>query len=152
MRKWVEVGSSMEQVPNRDNRVRLVSDRDELGMPRVELHWSLHELEQRSYYRGRELVLQELDRILPRISSHRFDDPEQWPDHIHGTWHHAGTTRMHRDPKRGVVDANAKVHGIDNLFVASSSVFPTSGATAPTQSIVCLALRLADHLKPKLAG
>jgi choline dehydrogenase-like flavoprotein len=54
---------------------------------------------------------------------------------------------MHVDPKRGVVNANCQVHGISNLFVAGSSVFPTSGYTGPTLTIVALALRLADHLK-----
>lgn len=146
MRKWVEVGSSVEQVPRRDNRVALAGEKDELGMPRAELHWSFDELEKQAYYRGRELILEELDRLFPGLSNNRMDDPEQWPDHIIGTWHHAGTTRMHEDPKRGVVDADAKVHGVDNLFVASSSIFPTSGATAPTKTMVCLALRLSEHL------
>lgn len=147
MHRWVEVASSVEQAPRRENYVTLATAPDELGMPRIELHWSLDDLEGRTYYRGRELVLEELDRLLPGLSNNRMDDAEQWPDHVIGTWHHAGTTRMHADPKSGVVDADSKVHGIDNLFVASSSVFPTSGSTAPTLSIVCLALRLAEHIK-----
>ena len=53
---------------------------------------------------------------------------------------------MHDDPRQGVVDADCRVHGIDNLYVAGSSVFPTSGAANPTLTIVALALRLADHL------
>ncbi len=149
-RKWVEVSSSVEQVPRRHNRIVLVSERDELGMPRARLHWSLDDLEKRSYHRGRDIILEELDRLEPGLSGNRIDDPEQWPDHVVATWHHCGTTRMHVDPKKGVVDANAKVHGIDNLFVASSSVFPTSASASPTLTIVCLALRLADHLEPLL--
>jgi len=62
-----------------------------------------------------------------------------------------GTTRMHSDAGQGVVDADSRVHGIANLFVAGSSVFPTSGAANPTLTIVALALRLADHLKRELA-
>ena len=146
LRRWVEVGSSIEQVPRRENRVALVPEKDELGMPLIDLHWSLDDLEKRTYYRGRELVLTELDRHFPGLSAQRMNEPEQWPDHIIGTWHHMGTTRMSDDPKRGVVDADTKVHGVDNLFIASSSVFPTSGATAPTKSIVILALRLGEHL------
>jgi choline dehydrogenase-like flavoprotein len=147
MRKWVELGSSIEQIPRRENRVQLVRERDELGMPRIELHWSLDDREKDTYLRGRKIILDELDRHLPGLSANAPDNEDQWPDHIIGTWHHAGTTRMHEDPKRGVVDADARVHGVDNLFVASSSIFPTSGATSPTQTIVTLALRLADHLK-----
>jgi choline dehydrogenase-like flavoprotein len=58
-----------------------------------------------------------------------------------------GTTRMSLDPKSGVVDADCRVHGVANLFVASSSVFPTSGFANPTLTILALALRLADHVK-----
>jgi choline dehydrogenase-like flavoprotein len=60
--------------------------------------------------------------------------------------HHMGTTRMHSSEKRGVVDANCQVHGMANLFIAGSSVFPTSGSANPTLTIIALALRLADHL------
>jgi choline dehydrogenase-like flavoprotein len=62
-----------------------------------------------------------------------------------------GTTRMHDDPKQGVVDRNCRVHGVENLFVAGSSVFPTSGAANPTLTLLALTLRLSDHLKRHLA-
>ena len=77
-----------------------------------------------------------------------FADAETW-DHV-DEWahHHMGTTRMAADPRHGVVDADGKVHGLSNLYVAGSSVFPTAGgASNPTLTIVALALRLADHLK-----
>ena len=56
---------------------------------------------------------------------------------------------MHRDPALGVVDEDCRVHGVANLYVAGSSVFPTAGAANPTLTITALALRLADHLKEK---
>ena len=65
----------------------------------------------------------------------------------HGASHHMGTTRMHGDPKRGVVDATCRIHGMANLYVAGSSVFPTGGFANPTLTIVALTIRLADHLK-----
>jgi len=58
-----------------------------------------------------------------------------------------GTTRMAADPGQGVVDAHCRVHGVGNLFIAGSSVFPTTGSANPTLTIVALALRLADHLR-----
>jgi choline dehydrogenase-like flavoprotein len=61
-----------------------------------------------------------------------------------------GTTRMHPDPKQGVVDADCRVHGVSNLYVAGSSVFPTGGYSNPTLTIVALALRLADHLRQRM--
>jgi choline dehydrogenase-like flavoprotein len=58
---------------------------------------------------------------------------------------------MSDDPRTGVVDADCRVHGVPNLYVAGSSVFTTSGNATPTLTIVALALRLADHLKAKRA-
>jgi choline dehydrogenase-like flavoprotein len=53
---------------------------------------------------------------------------------------------MHADPGRGVVNPDCRVHGISNLHIAGSSVFPTSGVANPTFTIVALALRLADGI------
>ncbi|MEX1294898.1 MAG: GMC oxidoreductase, partial [Candidatus Limnocylindrales bacterium] len=117
LRRWLELDSSVEQAPHRDNRVVLSGEKDELGMPKAELHWRLDGNEERSYRRGLELVLEELDGLAPGIKHNRIDDPDPWPDEVIGTWHHVGTTRMHADPHRGVVDADAKVHGIDNLYI-----------------------------------
>jgi choline dehydrogenase-like flavoprotein len=61
--------------------------------------------------------------------------------------HHLGTTRMSNDPRQGVVDADCKVHDVDNLYIASSSVFPTYSASNPTLNLIALTLRLGDHLK-----
>ena len=64
-----------------------------------------------------------------------------------GSYHHVGTTRMSAEPRTGVVDRSCRVHGMHNLFIAGSSVFPTEGFANPTLTIVALGLRLADHLK-----
>jgi choline dehydrogenase-like flavoprotein len=65
--------------------------------------------------------------------------------------HHMGTVRMHSDPRHGVVDADLRVHGIANLFVAGSAVFPTYGASNPTLNLLALTLRLAAHLRKQFA-
>jgi len=75
---------------------------------------------------------------------------QDWLDNMDWGNHHMGTTRISADPRNGVVDANLKVHGMANLFVAGSSVFPTYGAANPTVNLLSLALRLADHLKGTL--
>ena len=80
------------------------------------------------------------------------DDGTSWPDDLFGGHHHMGTTRMAEDPRRGVVDADCRVYGVRNLYVAGSSVFPTSGAANPTLTVVALALRLADHLQGSLSS
>jgi choline dehydrogenase-like flavoprotein len=64
--------------------------------------------------------------------------------------HHMGTTRMHESDKLGVVDSNCQVHGIDNLYIGSSAVFPSSGSSYPTLTILALCIRVADRLKTLL--
>jgi choline dehydrogenase-like flavoprotein len=140
-----------EQCPNPDSRVMLSRDVDPLGMPRAKLDWRTTELDRETVRRAAELLADELsgagllqiDKLLPSDEGDALTPT--W------NWHHMGTTRMHEDNRRGVVDADCKVHGVGNLFVAGSSVFPTAGNHTPTLTIVALALRLADHLCTQVA-
>lgn len=148
---WLGVGCACEQVPNPDSRVLLLRDKDALGLPRLHLDWRLTEQDRRSFYQhvrslGLELAAQGVGRMLVKV-----EDDGIWPRHVGGGSHHMGTTRMHDDPKRGVVDANCRVHGIDNLYLAGSSVFPTSGSANPTINLLALALRLVEQLKGRLS-
>jgi hypothetical protein len=136
-----------EQAPNPDSRVTLSNERDPFGKNRVRLAWRLSEIDKRSIRRAHAIIGEELGRAGLGRFHLDLDESPAWPPLLIGGFHHMGTTRMHVDPKRGVVNANCQVHGISNLFVAGSSVFPTSGYTGPTLTIVALALRLADHLK-----
>lgn len=144
----------VEQVPNPDSRVQLAHERDALGMPRVRLDWRLTDLEHHTVQRTARLLAEELGRAgIGRVQMIVADPATGWPTinrGLRGAWHQMGTTRMHRDPRHGVVDAQCRMHAIDNLYIAGSSVFPTSGYTNPTLTIVALAIRLADHLKRKL--
>ena len=140
----------IEQTPNPDSRVELAATKDALGMQEVNLNWQLSELDKRTIKEanlmiGRELGRTGLGRL--RLRDWLFTDNPIWPHYLEGGWHHMGTTRMNNDPKKGVVDANCKVHGLPNLYIAGSSVFPTGGTANPTLTIVALSLRLADHLK-----
>jgi choline dehydrogenase-like flavoprotein len=147
MRRWIEIETNVEQTPSPDNRVTLSSDVDTFGIPKAHLHWNLSSEEERTYRRGLELIVEALDQYSPGLIGRRMDYPDPWPDEVGGCWHHIGTTRMHENPSEGVVDADCRVHGVANLFVAGSSVFPTGGATSPTLTIVALGLRLAENLK-----
>ena len=80
-----------------------------------------------------------------------FRSRDEWTEAEGWGNHHLGTTRMAADPKRGVVDADCRVHGMSNFFVAGSSLFPTGSTVNPTLTIVALALRLSDHLKRRFA-
>lgn len=144
--------NEVEQAPNPNSRVRLGEERDALGMRRVRLEWRLSSIDKRSIRRAHVILGRELGRAgLGRLQLMLSDDEYQWPAEMAGGRHHMGTTRMHRDPKLGVVDPDCRVHGIENLYVAGSSVFPTAGAANPTLTLVALALRLADHLKEGMA-
>ena len=66
--------------------------------------------------------------------------------------HPCGTTRMSADPRHGVVDRHCRVHGVDNLYIAGSSVFPTNGHVNPTLTVIALAVRLADTLRAGLVA
>jgi choline dehydrogenase-like flavoprotein len=77
------------------------------------------------------------------------DDPQPWAID-QATSHHLGTTRMGDDTKTSVVDRDCRIHTLDNLYIAGSSVFPMGGYANPTLTIVALALRLAEHLKEKV--
>lgn len=138
-----------EQAPNPDSRVTLDTKPDPFGLPRARLDWRVTELDRWSISRVQEILDEALrDAGLGRVE-HKLDD-EKPPTPFLGSYHHMGTTRMDRDTRRGVVDPNCQVHGVSNLFVAGSSVFPTTGFANPTLTIVALALRLAKHLQKTL--
>jgi choline dehydrogenase-like flavoprotein len=141
------LGCGMEITPDPDRRLTLDTPRDALGMPKLKLHMRIAD----SDFARFRLTLKELGRQLlaSRIGMLRLNQKErsQWLDGLDWASHHMGTTRMDVDPRKGVVDANLKVHGVANLFVAGSSVYPTYSAVNPTLNLLALALRLADHLK-----
>jgi choline dehydrogenase-like flavoprotein len=141
------LGCGMEVAPDPDRRLRLGSARDRLGMPRLDLDMRVAD----SDFAGYRTSIAELGRQLLAAKSGMIrlnrSTREEWMQVMDWGNHHMGTTRMHVDPKKGVVDANSQVHGIPNLFIAGSSIFPTYSASNPTMNSIALTLRLADHLR-----
>jgi choline dehydrogenase-like flavoprotein len=145
LRAFLECGS------RRENCVTLAVTKDALGRPLPRVEWRIGEQEARSLVRALEILDCALKAArIGRIESKSGDDADWVRRAAVGGKHHMGTTRMHADPRRGVVDADARVHGIGNLYVAGSSVFPTGGYANPTLTIVALAVRLARHLRQAL--
>jgi choline dehydrogenase-like flavoprotein len=141
----------LEPTPRPDSRITLGTARDRLGMPVVRVDWRLDESDRRGLDRLRQAIAAAIaGKGLGALIDDQGVDEAGWPNSMEGGKHHMGTTRMHLDPKQGVVDPDCRVHEIANLYVAGSSVFPTSGYANPTFTIVALALRLADHLKTRL--
>lgn len=142
----------LECAPNPESRVRLVEERDVLGSRRARVDWRPSGLELPSVRRHLELFAREMGRAgLGRVQI-VLDEESAFARQgvLHN--HHMGATRMHPDPKKGVVDADCRLHGAANLWIAGSSVFPTAGFANPTMTLVALSLRLCDHLRRELGA
>jgi len=144
-----------EQAPNPESRVLLTDRTDPLGLPRLALDWRMTDLDVRSV----AVLVETLGRELRRLGLGRVEAADWLADpaggwrtdplissHPIGGYHHMGTTRMSHDPRSGVVDADGRVHGVANLHVVGSSVFPTSSWANPTLTIAALALRTAERV------
>lgn len=141
----------LEATPNPDSRVTLGERKDRFGMPRVQVDWRLNARDKLGLRRLIATMRAEFTRLkLGSLIENHSEGDTGWPNSMAGGRHHMGTTRMHADERRGVVDSNCRVHGCANLYVAGSSVFPTGGYANPTLTIVALAIRLADHIKSRL--
>jgi len=144
-----DVEVQTELVPDAANRLTLSEgERDELGLPLASLRWRWSERELDSVRRTEALLAAELARAgVGRLAT---PDADAVPELTSPSSHQMGTTRMHRDPARGVVDATGRVHGVPNLWITGASVFPTGGYANPTLTIVALALRLAEELEREI--
>ena len=142
-----EVWSMFEQLPNPENRVGLSAKRDYNGTRKIEIHWRFTDDDRKSVTRIREQFGREIEAGgIGKVAWSR--EPISTPTSVHPI----GGARMGHDPRTSVVDRDLKVHGVKNLFVASSAVFPTSGYANPTLTVVALACRLADRIKTILAS
>ena len=136
-----------EQAPNPDSRLTLSGERDAFGMPRLKVDWRVTELDMESLQRSYDLLARELRSSgAGRLDFDREKLVVKAKRHGIVGGHHIGTTRMSADPGQGVVDPDCRVHGVGNLYVASSAVFPTSGQANPTLTLLALTFRLAEHL------
>jgi choline dehydrogenase-like flavoprotein len=138
-----------EHLPNPASCITLTGERDALGLPRVRLDLRYSQADAQALIRAHEAFAGWLETTgLGRM---RWLVPEEErAAHIlaqcYDGHHQIGTTRMAASAVGGVVSGEGRVFGAANLFVAGSSVFPTSGAANPTLTAVALALRLAGLL------
>lgn len=145
--KRITILNHFEQSPNPASRVTLSRNRDALGLNRLQVDLRISATDKQSLVNIHEIMAKHLHRLgIGELVSNFPAADSPWAD-LHDSSHHMGTTRMSNNPKRGVVDGNCQVHGLNNLYIASSSVFPTVGHANPTLTIAALALRLADRLK-----
>ncbi|MEV6340232.1 GMC family oxidoreductase [Nocardia vinacea] len=145
----IELRCMVEQLPNPDSRVTLTDRTDRLGVPLSRIDWRVNPQEDTTVRRAAALAVEEFARLgLPAPTLYDWARMESKSPLALTDWAHpTGTTRMSTDPCDGVVDTDCRVHGVTNLFIAGSSVFPTTGHANPTLTIVALAVRLADTLR-----
>jgi choline dehydrogenase-like flavoprotein len=141
------VGSLVEQSPDRSNRIVLQGQTDAFGQRKIKVLWRWNELDLRSICYAQQIFRKEMaaagiGNFIP-VDEAVGDQPRPF----NSPHHFLGTTRMHDNPRNGVVDAECRVHDVPNLFIAGGSIFPTGGFANPTLTIVALALRLATHLR-----
>lgn len=142
--RMIRFSYSTEMLPDPDNRVTLASGGDAARL-RPAISFSLPEYNVRAFAKANRLF----GAMFAAMGAH--DARFTWPDaNYAGAGHIIGTTRMGTDPKTSVCNADGRVHGTPNLYLAGASVFPTSGTANPTLTLAALALRLADHLAHRL--
>ena len=143
----ISIVADFEQEPDPENRLTLSSDVDALGMRRIVADWSISEMERRTARDLCRFIASALGKLdLGQVRGVDWLDNDA-PIGLGETYHVIGATRMSETPASGVVDLDCRVHGIENLYVAGCSVFPTGGHANPTLTIIALAVRLADHLR-----
>ena len=149
---WID--AIAEQLPDPDSRVMLAERTDGIGVPLAKVNWRINDDERRTIVRIAHLTRDTFARVgmpvpvlEPWVAEERLEDGV-----IIDMAHTLGTTRMSETPASGVVDRDCQVHGVRGLYVAGSSIFPTSGHANPTLMILALAIRLADKIKSQLAG
>lgn len=133
-----------EQLPQKASRIKLGTELDALGQRKLEVDWCFTEHDHRSMAKTLELLTQRFADA--GIGTFEFGDDPPCLDNMTDAAHQMGTTRMANSPEEGVVDTNCRVFGTDNLYVASSAVFPTGPSYSPTFTILALARRLGEHL------
>jgi choline dehydrogenase-like flavoprotein len=143
------LGVDVQQAPRPESRVSLADAVDAFGLRRAKLDWRLGEAEIASIAAFAEAAKAGFEeagiaevRIDPDVAARSSDVLSR----LHDQSHHIGTARMAAEPDRGVVDPDLRIFGTENAYVCGSAVFPTSGFSNPTHTILALAMRLSDHL------
>jgi choline dehydrogenase-like flavoprotein len=152
--KGILINGVTEQLPDPQSRITLSDKRDALGVPIPRVSWRIDDQARRSLMRLGHLLRAELSRAgLPTPILEQWIAQERPQDSdVTDIAHSCGTTRMSHDPRFGVVNPKCQLHGVAGLYIAGTSVFPTSGHANPTLMLVSLAIRIADQIKIDLAN
>lgn len=143
----VNVNLNFAQIPHYDSRITLDTDVDYFNQPKAKLNYLLNEQDKQTIKNGIDLTRSVLSSMNYVDSwETNWKGPDGWPSDIVWAQHHMGATRMSSDPQKGVLDKNMKLHHVDNVYVCSSSAWPSGDISNPTMTILAFAHRLAEHL------
>lgn len=144
-----------EQMPRADNYIALSTERDVFGQPLASIRWRVSPEDWNTFSAYKRYF----DRFWDRQGLRNIGELEwrygadcgETEELSHAdVYHPGGTTRMGSDPRSAVVDSDLRVFEVSNLWIASTSVFPSGGGENPTLMLILFTLRLADHLEGKL--
>ncbi|MGB3790195.1 MAG: GMC family oxidoreductase [Phormidesmis sp.] len=135
----------VEQVPHESSRLKLGTERDPLGKRKLAVDWRFTDQDKRSMAKTLQLLTERFAEA--GLGTFDFGDNPPTLETMTDAAHQMGTTRMANRPEEGVVDTDCRVFGTDNLYIASSAVFPTGPSYSPTFTILALARRLGNHLR-----
>lgn len=138
-----------EQFPSKKSEIILSDEIDEFGMQKIMMKWSWGLKEQKTFIEFKKLM-KKIFKNYPSVKLkwlENFDDITDWEDRIEDTYHHMGGTNMSISSKSGIVDKDLLVNGVNNLYIASPSVFPAGASSNPTFTLITLSLRLAETIK-----
>ena len=138
-----------EQFPHKKSRLKLGTERDALGQRKLEVNWCFTDYDRRSMAQTLQLLSERF--AAAGLGTFEFGNEPPNLENMTDAAHQMGTTRMASRPEEGVVDTDCRVFGTENLYVASSAVFPTGPSYSPTFTILALARRLGQHLLQKTA-
>ena len=145
-----EIVSSWEQDPIFENKIVLDNNKDIFGIPRVKIIYKKTQIMKDTIriileQLAKDFISNNVGRIA--IEKYLYNDEEYLTN---SGFHHLGGTRMGNSIINSVVNSDLRVHKLNNLFVAGSSVFPTGGHANPTLTIVQLSLRLSNFLSDQI--
>jgi choline dehydrogenase-like flavoprotein len=135
-----------EQEPLSSSRITLSTERDSLNHVRASLEWRVSELELRTIQLFVETARGSLASLAEVVPHPDLADADRFRAQCQDGYHHMGGMRMDASPRRGVVTPDLQLHNTENVFVCSGAVFPTSGFSNPTHTLLALAMRLAAHV------
>ncbi len=150
-----QIGLTSEQEPDPESRVMLSEQKDALGIPLSNIKWKPTDL---THYSIRQFstILQNEFRNLGlgelKLEPWVCENSITWKQNITDQYHHMGTARMSNSARSGVVDSDCRVHNIENFYIGSSAVFPTSGHSNPTLTIIALCMRISDKIKSQFCS